>query len=319
MRASCDGCASRSSARSSPRSVPPLPGDGQSIATPCTDCRGEGRRTEQRTLTVDIPAGVDDGSTLRLAGHGPAGFRGGPNGALFVHLAVRPDDVFERAGVDLHATLHVPMTLAALGGSLPFDTLDDQRDLPVPAGTQSGTVVPLRGLGVPKLRGRGRGDLYVHLQVDTPTDLDDAQRELLVRLAEHRAEELGDAPRRGLPVQAALGPELTVAAGGDGAPGPNPAPGRVPTAPDPVLVGAAAMVFVADPAAPHADDADVRHLLDVLRLRAGESVVVSDGAGRWAPCRVAPVATGRGSRDWTARRCWSPTDRWSPCPGWCPR
>ena len=104
-------------------------GTGQSIESPCTDCRGEGRRNESRTLTVDIPAGVDDGSTLRLAGHGPAGFRGGPNGALFVHLSVHADDVFQRSGVDLHATVHVPMALAALGGSVPFSTLDDERDL----------------------------------------------------------------------------------------------------------------------------------------------------------------------------------------------
>ena len=172
-------------------------GTGQSIESPCADCRGEGRRTESRTLTVDIPPGVDDGSTLRLAGHGPAGFRGGPNGALFVHLAVRPDDVFQRSDVDLHATVHVPVTLAALGGSVPFATLDDTRDLAVDAGTQNGTVLTLRGLGVPRLpgRGRGRGDLYVHVQVDTPTDLDDHQRELLVALAAARSEELGEAPQ----------------------------------------------------------------------------------------------------------------------------
>ena len=173
---------------------PRCQGTGQSIASPCVDCRGEGRRNDSRTLTVDIPAGVDDGSTLRLAGHGPAGFLGGPNGALFVHLAVRPDDVFERSGVDLHATVHVPMALASLGGSVPFDTLDDQRDLSIAEGTQSGSVLTLKGLGVPKLRGRGRGDLYLHVQVDTPTDLDDEQRQLLVRLADLRAEELGEAP-----------------------------------------------------------------------------------------------------------------------------
>jgi molecular chaperone DnaJ len=137
---------------------------------------------------------VDDGSTLRLAGHGPAGFRGGPNGALFVHLAVSPDEVFERSGVDLHATVHVPMALAALGGSVPFDTLDDARDLAIAAGTQAGMVLTLKGLGVPKLRGRGRGDLFVHVQVVTPTDLDDHQRSLLASLAEARSEELGEAP-----------------------------------------------------------------------------------------------------------------------------
>ena len=155
---------------------PRCQGSGQSVESPCADCRGEGRRTGPRTLTVDIPAGVDDGSTLRLAGHGPAGLRVAPNGALFVHLAVRPDEVFERSGVDLHATLHVPVVVAALGGSVPFDTLDDQRDLSIAVGTQSGTALTLKGLGAPKLRGRGRGDLYVHLQVDTPTDLDAEQR-----------------------------------------------------------------------------------------------------------------------------------------------
>jgi len=169
-------------------------GTGQSVESPCTECRGEGRRNDTRTLTVDIPAGVDDASTLRLAGHGPAGFRGGPNGALFVHLSVAPDEAFQRSGVDLHTTVHVPMALAALGGSVPFDTLDDSRDLAIAAGTQSGAVLTLRGLGVPKVRGRGRGDLYTHIQVDTPTDLDDEQRELLTRLAASRSEALGEAP-----------------------------------------------------------------------------------------------------------------------------
>ncbi len=173
---------------------PRCQGTGQFIEHRCEDCRGEGRRNERRTLTVDIPAGVDEGSTLRLAGHGPAGFRGGPNGALFVHVSVEPDAVFERSGEDLHASVHIPMTMAALGGSVAFDTLDDARDLSVPAGTGTGTVIPLKGLGVPRLRGRGRGDLFVHVHVDTPTDLDDHQRELLVALAEARGEELGEMP-----------------------------------------------------------------------------------------------------------------------------
>lgn len=170
---------------------PHCQGSGQFIESPCADCRGEGRRSERRTLTVDIPAGVDEGSTLRLAGHGPAGFRGGPNGALFVHVSVEPDDVFERSGVDVHASVHVPMTMAALGGSIGFTTLDDTRELTISAGTHTGTVIPLKGLGVPKLRGRGRGDLFVHVEVDTPTGLDDAQRNLLASLAEARGEDLG--------------------------------------------------------------------------------------------------------------------------------
>jgi molecular chaperone DnaJ len=173
---------------------PRCQGSGQFIEQPCVDCGGEGRRNERRTLTVDIPAGVDEGSTLRLAGHGPAGFRGGPNGALFVHISVEPDPSFERSGVDLHTAVSVPVTMAALGGSTAFETLDDTRDLVITAGTQSGAVIPLRGLGVPKLRGRGRGDLYVHVQVDTPTGLDDRQRELLAALADARGEDLGAEP-----------------------------------------------------------------------------------------------------------------------------
>ncbi|HEX3980340.1 MAG TPA: molecular chaperone DnaJ [Acidimicrobiales bacterium] len=170
-------------------------GSGEFIERPCTDCGGEGRRTEPRTLTVDIPAGVDEGSTLRLAGHGPAGFRGGPNGAIFVHIAVQSDARFERNAVDLHATVNVPMTVAALGGSVGFDTLDDSRELAIAAGTQTGAVIPLKGMGVPKLRGRGRGDLYIRVQVDTPTGLDDGQRGLLTSLAEARREDLGTAPQ----------------------------------------------------------------------------------------------------------------------------
>ncbi len=169
-------------------------GTGQSVENPCTDCRGEGRRTERRTLTVDIPAGVDEGSTLRLAGHGPAGFRGGPNGTLFVHLSVEADPAFQRSDEDLHATVHVPVTLAALGGSIPFDTLDDRRDLAIATGTQGGAVITLKGLGVPKLRARGRGDLYVHVRVDTPTGTDEHQRDLLRGLAEARGEDLGELP-----------------------------------------------------------------------------------------------------------------------------
>jgi molecular chaperone DnaJ len=165
-------------------------GSGQSISSPCRECGGEGRRTIERTLTVDVPAGVDEGSTLRLSGHGPAGFRGGPNGALFVHLAVESDPVFERSGIDIHGSVRVAMTQAALGTVIGFETLDDERDLTIAPGTQTGEVLHVRGLGVPRLRGRGRGDLYVHIVVETPTDLDEAQRGLLTSLAESRGEHL---------------------------------------------------------------------------------------------------------------------------------
>jgi molecular chaperone DnaJ len=169
-------------------------GTGQVIESPCADCGGDGRRNEERTLTVDVPAGVDDGSTLRLSGHGPAGFRGGPNGALFVHLSVEPDPVFERSGDDLHASVRVSMTQAALGTVIGFDTLDDERDLTIAPGTQTGAVIHVKHLGVPRLRGRGRGDLYVRVVVETPTGLDDVQHRLLVDLAQARGEHLEEVP-----------------------------------------------------------------------------------------------------------------------------
>jgi molecular chaperone DnaJ len=165
-------------------------GMGQVISDPCPACRGEGRRMEDRDFTVEVPAGVDDGSTLRLADRGPAGPRGGPAGSLFVHLAVEPDERFERVGDDLHTTLHVGVASAALGTTATVETLDEPKPVSVPAGTQSGFVVRLRSLGVPHLRGRGRGDLYVHLAVDTPTDLTPRQRELLSELAAERGEEI---------------------------------------------------------------------------------------------------------------------------------
>ena len=169
-------------------------GFGESIEHPCPACNGEGRRRSDVSFTVEIPAGVDDGSTLRLSDRGPAGFRGGPNGALFVRLAVAGHDRFERDDDDLHARLVVPMTLAALGGSVNFATLDDEREIAIEPGTQGGTVVTLRGLGVPRLRGRGRGDLHVHLHVETPRPLDEAQSDLLRQLAELRGDELGQLP-----------------------------------------------------------------------------------------------------------------------------
>ena len=170
-------------------------GTGQAIASPCEVCGGDGRHDEERTLEVDIPSGVDDGTTLRLSGHGPAGFRGGPNGSLFVHLSVEPDPVFERSGADVHASVQVAMTQAALGTVIEFDTLDEPQNITIAPGTQTGAVVQLKGYGIPKLRGRGRGDLFVHVIVETPTELTDEQRELLATLAASRDETVGIAPQ----------------------------------------------------------------------------------------------------------------------------
>jgi len=172
-------------------------GLGEAISSPCPDCAGDGRRVESRTYSVDVPAGVDHGSTLRLTGRGPAGPRGGPPGDLYVHLAVHPDPRFRRDGTDIHADLHVSMAQAALGSTVVFETLDGEESLPVPTGTQGGRLIKLRGRGVPHVRGRGRGDLLVHVVVDTPTDLTKTQEELLRRLAAERSEEIAP-PDEGL-------------------------------------------------------------------------------------------------------------------------
>ena len=172
-------------------------GLGEAISSPCPDCAGDGRRVESRTYSVDVPAGVDHGSTLRLSGRGPAGPRGGPAGDLYVHLSVRPDARFSRDGTDVHADLHVSMTQAALGSTVVFETLDGEESLPVPAGTQGGRLIKLRGRGVPHVRGRGRGDLLIHVVVDTPTGLSKTQEELLRNLAAERSEEISP-PDEGL-------------------------------------------------------------------------------------------------------------------------
>jgi len=172
-------------------------GFGEAILSPCPDCRGEGRKRESRTFSVDVPAGVDHGSTLRLTGRGPVGPRGGPAGDLYVHLAVHEDDRFVREGSDLRADLHVAMTQAALGASVGFETLDGEEKLQINAGTQNGHVIRLRGKGVPHVKGRGRGDMLVTVVVDTPTDLSKTHEELLRRFALEREEDVAG-PSEGL-------------------------------------------------------------------------------------------------------------------------
>jgi molecular chaperone DnaJ len=163
-------------------------GTGQEIASPCGECRGQGRRTEERTFMVEVPAGVDNGSTLRLPGRGAAGPRGGPSGDLFVHLRVHPDPRLQRSGNDLHHELHLATTQAALGVTMPFETLDGTEELTFAPGTQTGHVVRLRGRGVPVLQGRGRGDLLITVVVEVPTELSKEQEELLRQLAALREE-----------------------------------------------------------------------------------------------------------------------------------
>ncbi len=174
-------------------------GLGQEIASPCETCRGEGRVTRQRTYTVNVPAGVDHGATLRLEGRGAAGPRGGPPGDLFVHLRVGSHPRFTREGGDLISVLHVPFTAAALGVDIAFETLDGTEDLHVAPGTQTGRELRLRGRGVPALRRtdrRGeqvRGDLIVRIVVDTPTGLTAKQEDLLRQLAAERGEAVAPA------------------------------------------------------------------------------------------------------------------------------
>ncbi len=165
-------------------------GSGEEIPSQCPDCRGEGRRREERSFVVDVPAGVDHGSTLRLPGRGAGGRRGGAAGDLYVHVRVGTHPTMTRNGVDLLALIHVGMTQAALGTGIPFETLDGDEQLTIPAGTQTGREIRLRGRGVPHLQGRGRGDLIFTVVVDIPTDLSKEQEELVRRLAEIRGEEV---------------------------------------------------------------------------------------------------------------------------------
>jgi molecular chaperone DnaJ len=166
-------------------------GAGQEIATPCPHCSGRGRVEVTDTLTVQVPPGVDDGAQLRVSGRGEAGVRGGRSGDLYVAIRVLPHEVFRRAGSDLGCEVSVPMTVAALGGTITIPTLDGPLEVEVTPGTQSGEVKRLRGRGMPHLGGRGRGELVALLKVETPTDLDPEQVELLQQFAKLRDEQAG--------------------------------------------------------------------------------------------------------------------------------
>ncbi|MEA2486490.1 MAG: molecular chaperone DnaJ [Actinomycetota bacterium] len=170
-------------------SCPTCSGTGQEIVDRCSNCRGAGRVETTDTLTVTIPPGVEDGSRLRVTGRGAAGLRGGRAGDLYVGIAVAPHGLFRRAGSDLGCEVAVPMTVAALGGELEIPTLIDGTEVvEVKPGTQAGEVVRLKGKGMPRLGGRGRGELVVLLKVETPSRLDERQEELLRQLAEERGE-----------------------------------------------------------------------------------------------------------------------------------
>ncbi|MDO5630145.1 MAG: molecular chaperone DnaJ, partial [Mobilicoccus sp.] len=164
-------------------------GFGSVITHPCFDCSGQGRVRTRRTLTLKVPAGVDTGTRIQLAGEGEVGPGGGTPGDLYVEVDVAAHEKFQRRGDDLHCVVEVPMTAAALGTVLEFETLDGPVELDVKAGAQSGEVTTIKGYGVTHLRGSGRGDLLVTLRVITPTRLSGEQEELIRRLAHLRGEE----------------------------------------------------------------------------------------------------------------------------------
>jgi molecular chaperone DnaJ len=165
-------------------------GRGQVIDNPCPNCSGSGRVTRERTLSVNVPPGVEDGTRIRLGGEGEAGVRGGPNGDLYIFLSLSPHQFFQRDGADLHCRVPISMVAAALGGNFDVPTIDGgQTKVKVPEGTQPGRRFRLAGKGMPVLRTRDRGDMYVQVMVETPQKLNKRQKELLAEFDKHSSNE----------------------------------------------------------------------------------------------------------------------------------
>ncbi|ADZ72742.1 molecular chaperone DnaJ [Polymorphum gilvum] len=172
------------------RTCPTCQGRGQVISDPCTSCGGAGRTTQERTLSVNIPAGIEDGTRIRLAGEGEAGLRGGPPGDLYIFLSIKPHEFFQRDGADLYCRVPISMTTAALGGQFDVPTVDGATTrVKVPESTQTGKQFRLKGKGMPVLRSSQFGDMYIQVTVETPTNLTKRQRELL---AEFERESSGE-------------------------------------------------------------------------------------------------------------------------------
>ncbi len=172
------------------RTCPSCHGRGQSIKTPCRSCGGRGMTQKERTLAVKIPAGVEDGTRIRLAGEGDGGARGGPPGDLYLFLSVKPHALFEREGADLYCRAPTPMCKAALGGEIDIPTIDGQPTrVTIPAGAQTGRRFRVKGKGMTHLRSKERGDLHVELLVETPVNLSAKQRKLLEEFAKDCGEE----------------------------------------------------------------------------------------------------------------------------------
>jgi DnaJ-class molecular chaperone with C-terminal Zn finger domain len=156
---------------------------GRIIASPCDDCGGVGTVRREKTLEVTIPAGIEDGTRIRLSGEGEAGARGAPPGDLYIFISIAPHPLFLRNEADILCTVPIPMTTAALGGSVELPSIDGTRaKVPIPAGAQSGHRLRLRGKGMSGLQGKGRGDMYIDLKVETPVTLTKEQKEKLNEL-----------------------------------------------------------------------------------------------------------------------------------------
>lgn len=195
----CDVCAGRGEIRQVQRSFlgqvmtarpcSACQGYGVVISDPCFECSGEGRVRKRRNLTILVPAGVDTGTRIQLAGNGEVGPGAGPAGDLYVEINVTAHETYQRRGDDLHCSVELPMTAAALGATIKLDTFDGMTDVEIKRGTQPGDVIILKSFGVTHLRGAGRGDLLVHASIQTPAKLTSAQEELLRQLAVLRGEE----------------------------------------------------------------------------------------------------------------------------------
>jgi len=172
------------------QSCPRCKGTGSIIEFPCPECKGDGRVRRSRRLTVKIPPGVDTGSTLRLKGEGEAGPSGGPPGDLYVIIEVEQDPVFKRVGDDIYVDVSVTFVQAALGAEISVPTLDETVKMKIPPGTQSGKLFRLKGKGIPHFQYRGRGDQYVRVNVEVPTNLTARERELLIEFARLRGEKI---------------------------------------------------------------------------------------------------------------------------------
>jgi molecular chaperone DnaJ len=182
----CGGCQGRGKVRAQQgfftieRTCPSCNGAGQVIDDPCGSCSGAGRVRKEKTLKVTIPAGVEDGTRIRLSGEGEAGTMGGQTGDLYIFVAVAPHRMFQRDAADLHLRVPIPMSTAALGGSVEVPTVEGKRaKVTVPKGTQSGHQFRLRGKGMSVLRSQARGDMYIDVNVETPVNLSKRQEELL--------------------------------------------------------------------------------------------------------------------------------------------